>query len=143
MDSITLFAVVLVVMLALRLIAGGMDGNQVKEYIGSQGGELLESRWSPFGRGWFGDKSDRIYDVRYRDRSGNLHEAACTRPRSRHRCSPASTSRKIGSFNQGIRVHQPCATWSWRTPACDSESLSWRKGFHAKLFHTDQADARS
>lgn len=75
MDSITIFVVVLVVLLVFRLIAGSMDGNRVKEYIGSQGGELLESKWSPFGRGWFGDKSDRIYEVRYRDRLGSLHEA--------------------------------------------------------------------
>lgn len=75
MDSITLIAVVLVGMLIFRLVAGSMDGNRVKEYIGSQGGELLESKWSPFGRGWFGDKSDRIYEIRYRDRSGSLHEA--------------------------------------------------------------------
>lgn len=75
MESFTIIAVLLVVLLVSRLIAGSLDGQRVKEYIGSQGGELLESKWSPFGRGWFGEKSDRIYEIRYRDRSGSLHEA--------------------------------------------------------------------
>ncbi|MEZ4699457.1 MAG: hypothetical protein R2834_03925 [Rhodothermales bacterium] len=75
MDTYTIIAVLLVVLLVYRLIAGSLEGNRVKEYIGSQGGELLESKWSPFGRGWFGEKSDRIYEIRYRDRTGSLHEA--------------------------------------------------------------------
>jgi hypothetical protein len=31
----------------------------------------------PFGPGWFGEKSDRIYAVRYLDKDGNEHEARC------------------------------------------------------------------
>ena len=31
--------------------------------------------WAPFGPGWFGEKSDRIYAVRYLDAEGNEHEA--------------------------------------------------------------------
>lgn len=70
-----LFAVAVVVTVIIRLFAGGLDGDRVGDYIRGQGGELLDSKWSPFGRGWFGEKNDRIYEVRYRDRSGNVHEA--------------------------------------------------------------------
>ena len=54
-----------------------MDRRRVREYIESHGGRLLEARWRPFGLGWFGEKSDRIYEVRYLDNNGNEHEAHC------------------------------------------------------------------
>ncbi|QDU54893.1 hypothetical protein [Aeoliella mucimassa] len=58
-----------------RLFAGSMDGDRVRGYIHRQGGKLLSSNWEPFGTGWFGEKNDRIYRVRYRDRDGNIHNA--------------------------------------------------------------------
>ncbi|QDU74159.1 hypothetical protein Pan97_11640 [Bremerella volcania] len=58
-----------------RLLAGSMDKDRVRQYITSIGGELLESHWDPFGPGWFGEKNDRIYSVRYRDREGCIHSA--------------------------------------------------------------------
>ena len=33
--------------------------------------------WQPFGRGWFGEKGDRIYEVEYTDRDGASHSASC------------------------------------------------------------------
>ena len=59
----------------IRLVAGGMDGDRVGRYIRNQGGELLEKHWAPLGKGWYGKRSDRIYEVRYRDRDGNIREA--------------------------------------------------------------------
>ena len=38
---------------------------------------MLRANWSPFGPGWFGEKSDRIYRVRYLDADGNEHRAHC------------------------------------------------------------------
>jgi hypothetical protein len=61
----------------IRIMLGGMDGTRVRNYIEARGGRLLSSNWAPFGRGWFGEKSDRIYAVRYVDRDGNEHEASC------------------------------------------------------------------
>lgn len=58
-----------------RLLADSMDRERVREYVTRTGGELLETHWAPFGPGWFGEKSDRIYSVRFRDRSGCIHEA--------------------------------------------------------------------
>jgi hypothetical protein len=75
MEVFAIFAVFIVIAIVFRLMAGGMDSDRVGEYIRAQGGELIDSQWSPFGRGWFGEKNDRIYEVRYRDRLGNVHEA--------------------------------------------------------------------
>ena len=75
MEVFAIFAVFIVIAITLRLLAGGMDRDRVGEYIRSQGGELIDSHWSPFGRGWLGEKNARIYEVRYRDRMGNVHEA--------------------------------------------------------------------
>jgi len=61
--------------IGFRLLAGSMDGGRVRDYIRSIGGELLHSQWEPFGPGWFGEKTDRIYRVRYRDRNDCIHEA--------------------------------------------------------------------
>lgn len=69
--------VFIVLAVAIRLLAGGMDGDRVRKYIEQRGGRLLSSGWAPFGKGWFGEKSDRIYEVRYLDGDGNEHEASC------------------------------------------------------------------
>jgi hypothetical protein len=67
----------IVLSIVIRLLAGGMDGDRVRTYIEQRGGRLLSSGWAPFGKGWFGEQSDRIYEVRYLDRDGNEHEATC------------------------------------------------------------------
>src|SRR5687768_1769302 len=58
-------------------LARAMDSNRVKEYVEARGGKLLQKRWAPFGKGWLGEKSDRIYEVRYLDKDGNVHQASC------------------------------------------------------------------
>ena len=63
--------------LVIRHIAGGMDGDRIRRYIQGRGGAVQESRWSPFGPGWFGARSERLYRVRYVDRDGAEHEADC------------------------------------------------------------------
>lgn len=69
--------VLFVIVIVIRMTAGGMDRQRVKQYIESNGGKFIEANWAPFGPGWFGEKSDRIYAVRYLDRDGNEHEAHC------------------------------------------------------------------
>lgn len=72
-----LIPLVLLVIVGIRLAAGGLDRTRVKEYVESRGGQVIETTWEPFGPGWFGEKSDRIYSVHYRDRDGNEHRAHC------------------------------------------------------------------
>jgi hypothetical protein len=70
-----LIPVVIVIAIVIRLAAGGMDHDRIKQYAEERGGKVIDSNWSPFGPGWFGEKSDRIYGVRYLDKDGNEHEA--------------------------------------------------------------------
>jgi hypothetical protein len=73
--ALAAFLVFVGIAILVRLIAGRMDGGRIREYIGRQGGELLVKKWAPFGTGWFDQSSARIYDIRYRDRDGNIRQA--------------------------------------------------------------------
>jgi len=61
----------------VRLMAGSMDVDRIDEYISERGGRIIEKQWTPFGKGWFGEKDSRIYRVIYEDSQGNIHEATC------------------------------------------------------------------
>jgi hypothetical protein len=74
---VAVFAVMIAVTVIIRIAAGGLDHDRIREYIEQRGGRILETNWSPMGPGWIGEKSDRIYNVRYVDRDGNEHEAHC------------------------------------------------------------------
>ena len=71
------FFVAIAVAVGIRLIAGSFNHERIREYIENKGGIVKEIQWSPFGPGWFGEKSDAIYEVKYRDRDGNKHLAYC------------------------------------------------------------------
>jgi hypothetical protein len=77
MDFGVVIVTFVVIAIVVRLLAGGMDGDRVRAYIEERGGRLLSSDWAPFGKGWFGERSDRIYEVRYLDSDGNEHHAHC------------------------------------------------------------------
>jgi len=66
-----------VLVLATRVIAGEMDDDRVRDYIVGQGWRFISCQWTPFGPGWAGERSDRIYEVRYIDKEGNEHLAYC------------------------------------------------------------------
>ena len=70
-----LVPIAVIVAVVIRLAAGGLDQDRVSTYIEAQGGEMIDANWAPFGPGWFGEKNDRIYQVRYLDHDGNEHEA--------------------------------------------------------------------
>ena len=63
--------------IGIRLFAGVLNHERIKEYIANKGGTVTEIQWSPFGPGWFGEKSDAIYEIEYRDRDGSIHVAYC------------------------------------------------------------------
>jgi hypothetical protein len=80
MDAIAPVFLILAVVgfgLIVRLLAGGADNSRIEDYIRSRGGRLISCNWAPFGKGWFGEKNDRIYSVRYQDVDGHMHEASC------------------------------------------------------------------
>ena len=65
----------LVLVLVVRLLAGGLDGGRVERYVRDQGWELVDRSWDPLGPGWFGEKDSRIYQIVYRDQRGDLPRA--------------------------------------------------------------------
>lgn len=77
MSLIVLFVLFAFIALCVRLIAGLLDGNRIDGYVRERGGRVLDRSWAPFGRGWFGEKDSRIYQVTYRDREGNVRRASC------------------------------------------------------------------
>lgn len=77
MEGLLLIGAAVIVAIFIRLLAGGMDHDRVRRYVESRGGRVIDAAWSPLGPGWFGEKNERIYSVRYFDRDGNEHEAHC------------------------------------------------------------------
>ncbi len=75
--AIFVIPVFLLLAILIRLGAGSLDHDRVRRYITERGGKVLHAGWTPFGPGWFGEKSDRIYKVRYLDKDGNEHHAHC------------------------------------------------------------------
>ena len=60
-----------------RLIADGMDRRRIRDHLAERGCQTIQIRWNPFGPGWFGEKSDRIYEVIYINESGKQVVANC------------------------------------------------------------------
>ncbi len=78
MDAMALLIPLFIaVAIGIRLAAGSMDHDRIRQYVQRRGGKFLSAEWSPFGPGWFGEKNDRIYVVRYLDKDRNEHEAHC------------------------------------------------------------------
>lgn len=78
MEIVLLIVPILIALMVLiRIGAGVFDHSRIKAYVASLGGELLSARWSPFGPGWYGEKRERIYAIRYLDSDGNEHSAYC------------------------------------------------------------------
>jgi hypothetical protein len=73
------FVVIGFILLAIviRFAAGSTDDGRIRENIEQQGGKITSINWSPFGRGWFGSKNERIYEVVYEDAQGRIHQAYC------------------------------------------------------------------
>lgn len=67
--------VVVALIVVVRLCAGGLDRERIGNYFRARGDTLITCEWTPFGRGWFGERSDRIYAVRFRKSDGALWRA--------------------------------------------------------------------
>jgi hypothetical protein len=63
--------------IAIWLASMSMDKSRITDYVRGRGGRIVSINWAPFGRGWFGEKNDRIYEVVYYDSEGNQHWATC------------------------------------------------------------------
>lgn len=63
--------------LGIWIFSMSLDKGRIGDYVRQRGGRVVSVSYAPFGKGWFGEKSDRIYEVVYYDRDGNLHRATC------------------------------------------------------------------
>ena len=75
MEPIGILFAVAAVAIVLRLMAGSMDGDRIDSYVRERGGKLRSKSWAPFGKGWLGEKSDRIYEIEYETRDGEVRQA--------------------------------------------------------------------
>jgi hypothetical protein len=66
-----LLLLVLVVGILFWVLASSADRNRIADYIQQRGGRVVSIAYAPFGKGWFGEKNDRIYEVVYYDQEGN------------------------------------------------------------------------
>ena len=62
---------------AVRVVFHFIDKNRIQREIESHGGRVLSINWNPFARGWFFEKNERHYDVRYLDRAGTALSTTC------------------------------------------------------------------
>ncbi|NOT52711.1 MAG: hypothetical protein HOP10_15715 [Chitinophagaceae bacterium] len=76
-NPVAIIVIAIVVIIIIRLVAGVFDGGRIEDHFSEEGKEFISKEWAPLGKGWFGDSSDRIYVVRYKDKDGHIHEAYC------------------------------------------------------------------
>ncbi|MGE3171412.1 MAG: hypothetical protein AB7O97_02225 [Planctomycetota bacterium] len=75
MSPLAVFLIAVFVAFAAWMCARSFDIGRIDGYLRSRGGRLIAHTWRPFGKGWFGEGSERIYDIRFRDRDGQEHQA--------------------------------------------------------------------
>jgi hypothetical protein len=75
------FPVLIVLAMILAMLSWfgsfSLDQDRIRGDLESRGGRVVSINWAPFGKGWFGEKNDRIYEVVYYDREGNQRWATC------------------------------------------------------------------
>jgi hypothetical protein len=71
------FFLAIVIGIGLWAFSMSLDKNRITDYIQQRGGRVVSISWAPFGKGWFGEKEERIYEVVYYDQAGNQHFATC------------------------------------------------------------------
>lgn len=74
--SIGSLALVATALVVHYLICESLDRDRIKQHVTELGGTLESASRCWFGPGWFGDRSDRIYKIRY-FKSGDEYEAHC------------------------------------------------------------------
>ena len=63
--------------LTVRLAAGALDRGRIEAYLKKRGAKLTSIRWTPFGPGWFGEGSARLYEVRFVTGEGQPRITTC------------------------------------------------------------------
>ena len=61
----------------IRVWLDRLDRVRLRDWFAGGGEEVVTIQWDPFGPGWFGEKSDRIYLVSLRDGDGTVRRVHC------------------------------------------------------------------
>ncbi|MCI0589287.1 MAG: hypothetical protein L0323_20925 [Planctomycetes bacterium] len=77
MDPVALVLVFVVLAVLIRVAAGSFDKERIERYVEERGGRVISISWAPVGKGWFGERNDRLYEVVYYDRKGDQRFATC------------------------------------------------------------------
>jgi hypothetical protein len=75
--AVLFFVLFIGLAVALRLAAGSWDRQRITRHFQERGWSIQTIVWRPFGRGWFGEQGDRIYEVTYIDRDGHASIVHC------------------------------------------------------------------
>ena len=75
--QVFLFPILIATAVGIRILAGKLDRERICEHVERSGGKVIDICWNPLGRGWFGSRNERIYDVQYRTRHGKIVQATC------------------------------------------------------------------
>jgi hypothetical protein len=118
---------VLAIAIAVRLLAGSADRDRIEAYVRERGGRVLSIQWAPFGRGWFGEKNDRIYEVVYYDSAGRQHWAT------------AKTSMFAGVFWTEDRVSHRRPDWYEGAPATNEPGRPLIRSLPADAEHPGES----
>jgi hypothetical protein len=94
-----LIAFGILVAVGVWMFTQSLDKDRITAYIQDRGGRVVSINWAPFGRGWFGEKEERLYEVVYYDQAGQQHFAT------------AKTSMFTGVFWTEDRVTHAKAGW--------------------------------
>jgi hypothetical protein len=71
------FILAIVVGIGIWAFSMSMDKSRITDYVQQRGGRVVSIGWAPFGKGWFGEKEERLYEVVYYDKAGKQHFATC------------------------------------------------------------------
>jgi hypothetical protein len=102
MEAVGVAALIVLAVLAAVggwLFVHSLDKGRITDYVEQRGGRVVSVNWAPFGRGWFGEKEERLYEVVYYDSAGNQHFAT------------AKTSMLTGVYWTEDRVTHAKAGW--------------------------------
>jgi hypothetical protein len=99
MPGLLLVLIAVVVSVGIWIISASADRRRIADYIEQRGGRVVSIAWAPFGKGWFAEKNDRIYEVVYYDSEGNQHFAS------------AKTSMWSGVYWTEDRITYPKSKW--------------------------------
>jgi hypothetical protein len=77
MPPITLIVIFTLFILWRIFVTSKWDRDRIKEAALAKKWKIVAIAWEPFGPGWFGEKTERIYKVSYENELGQIEQKYC------------------------------------------------------------------